>query len=193
MSWGVQDQGTSIVSIWLCLVAQLCPTLCDPMDYSPPCSSVHGDSPGKSIGVGWNALLQGVFPTQGLNPGLPHCRRILYHLRHQGNSNGIQLEPTFCFIDSCFFQLIFSWWKGWHGSSLKSHLSFIIIFNKNRWSFTISDNMHKHHEEIKNYRHPSSLPEVSLIWMLIPFLRAPFSWLNLLPRTPSPNTVPLGD
>ena len=39
-------------------VAQLCPTLCDPMDCSPV-SSVHGDSPGKNIGVGCLALLQG--------------------------------------------------------------------------------------------------------------------------------------
>ena len=40
------------------------------MDYSPPGSSVHGDSPGKKTGVGCCALLQGIFPTQGLNPGL---------------------------------------------------------------------------------------------------------------------------
>ena len=66
-----------------CLVAQLCLTLFDPMDCSPPGSSVHGDSPGKNTGVGGHALLQGIFPTQGLNPGLPHCRRILYHLSHQ--------------------------------------------------------------------------------------------------------------
>ena len=36
----------------LCLVSQSCPTLCDPMDCSKPGSSVHGDSPGKNIGVG---------------------------------------------------------------------------------------------------------------------------------------------
>ena len=37
------------------------------------------DSPGKNIGVGCYALLQGIFPTQGLNPGLLYCRQILYH------------------------------------------------------------------------------------------------------------------
>ena len=68
----------------LCLVVESCPTLCDPMDCSPPGSSVHGDSPGKNTGVGCHALLQGIFPTQELTPGLPHCRRILYHLSHQG-------------------------------------------------------------------------------------------------------------
>ena len=40
---------------------------------------------GKNIGVGSLSLLQGIFPTQGLNSGLPHCRRILYQLSHQGN------------------------------------------------------------------------------------------------------------
>ena len=70
----------------LCLVAQSCLTLCDPMDGSPPGSSVHEDSPGKNTGVGYHALLQGILAIQGSNPGLLHCRRILYHLSHQGLS-----------------------------------------------------------------------------------------------------------
>ena len=40
-------------------------------------------SPGQNTGVGSHSLLQGIFPTQGSNPGLPHCRRILYQLSHQ--------------------------------------------------------------------------------------------------------------
>ena len=67
------------------LVTQSCPALFDPMDCSPPGSSIHGDSPGKNTGVGCHALLQGIFPAQGLNPGLPHCRQILYCLSHQGS------------------------------------------------------------------------------------------------------------
>jgi len=55
------------------------------MDCHLPGSSVHGDSPGKNTGVGCHALLQGIFPTQGSNPGLPHCRWILYCLSHQGS------------------------------------------------------------------------------------------------------------
>ena len=51
----------------MCLVTQSCPTLCDIMNCSPPGSSVHGDSPGKNIGVGCHAPLQGIFPTQGSN------------------------------------------------------------------------------------------------------------------------------
>ena len=58
-----------------CLVTQSCLTLCDPMNCSPPGSSVHGDSPGKNTGVGCHALLQGIFPTQGSNPGLPIAGR----------------------------------------------------------------------------------------------------------------------
>ena len=60
-------------------VAQSCPTLCDPMDYiySP------WDSPGQNTGVGSLSLLQGIFPTQGSNPGLPYCRQICYQLSHK--------------------------------------------------------------------------------------------------------------
>ena len=46
----------------------------------PPGSFVHGDSPGKNTGVGCHFLLQGIFPAQELNPGLLHCRQILYRL-----------------------------------------------------------------------------------------------------------------
>ena len=43
------------------------------------------NSPGQNARVGRLSLLQGIFPTQGSNPGLPHCRRILYQLSHKGN------------------------------------------------------------------------------------------------------------
>ena len=52
---------------------------------SPPGSSVCGDSPGKNIGVGCHALLQGTFLTQGWYPGVLHYRWILCHLSHQGS------------------------------------------------------------------------------------------------------------
>ena len=48
----------------MCLVAQSCLTLCNAMDYGPPASSVHRDSPHKNTEVGCHALLQGIFPTQ---------------------------------------------------------------------------------------------------------------------------------
>ena len=73
------DQVTFLLCV--CLVTQSCPTLC--MNWSLSGFSVHGDSPSKSTGVECHALLQGIFPTQGLNPG-PHCRGIFYWLCHQG-------------------------------------------------------------------------------------------------------------
>ena len=69
----------------LCLVTQSYLTLCDPKDCNLPGSSVHEDSPTKNNEVGCSALLQGIFPTQGSNPGLLHCRWVLYQLRHQGS------------------------------------------------------------------------------------------------------------
>ena len=83
----LEHQGKSLLCILIacvCLVAP-CPALCDPMDCSPPGSSVHGDSPGKNAGVDCHALLPGIFPTQGSNPDLPHCRRLLYYLSYQGS------------------------------------------------------------------------------------------------------------
>ena len=43
------------------------------------------NSPGILLGLSSHSLLQGIFPTQGLNPGLPHCRQILYQLSHKGS------------------------------------------------------------------------------------------------------------
>ena len=59
-------------------VTQSCPTLCNPLD-----STVHGILQARMLE--WIAvpLLQGTFPTQGSNPGLPHCRQILYQLSHR--------------------------------------------------------------------------------------------------------------
>ena len=84
----LQIYASSLNSVWhgcVCarLATQSCSTLCDRMEWGPG-SSVRGDSPGKNTEVGCHFLLQRIFPTQGLNPGLPHCRQMLYHLSHQG-------------------------------------------------------------------------------------------------------------
>ena len=71
--WGIQSESVS---------AQSCLTLCNPMD----CSLCPWDSPGENTGGGCHFLLQGIFPTQGSNPGLLHCRQILYCLSHWGRS-----------------------------------------------------------------------------------------------------------
>ena len=60
-------------------VPQLCPTLCNPVDYTV------WNSPGQNTGVGSHSPLQRIFPTQALNQGLLHCRRILYQLSYQGS------------------------------------------------------------------------------------------------------------
>ena len=57
-------------------VTQSCPTLCN--RGLLPTKLLHPwDPPGKNTGVGCHFLLQGIFPTQGSNPGLPHCRQML--------------------------------------------------------------------------------------------------------------------
>ena len=58
------------------LVAQLCLTLWDAMDCSPPGFSVHGIFHATITGVGCHSLLQGIFPTKGSKSGLLHCRKI---------------------------------------------------------------------------------------------------------------------
>ena len=78
------------------------------MSESESCSVVsdslrpHGlyspwKSPGQNTGVGSLSLLQRVFPTQGSNPDLPHCRRILYQLSHRGSPCSVTNScPTLC-------------------------------------------------------------------------------------------------
>ena len=65
-------------------VTQSCPTLCDPIDYSP------WNSPGQNTRVGSLSLLQGIFPTQGSDPGLLPCRWILYQLSHKGSPRRLE-------------------------------------------------------------------------------------------------------
>ena len=69
-------------------VAQSCPTLCDLMNYT-----VHAILQARILEWGSRSLLQGVFPTQGSNPGVLHCRPILYQLSHKGSPD-IQICPT---------------------------------------------------------------------------------------------------
>ena len=92
----------------LCLVTQLCPTLCDPMDCSPPGSSVH--FPGRNTGVGCHSLFQGIFPTQRSNPLPPHWQAGSLPLSHQGSSRGHrpppQRHPLFVGYASQHFQML---------------------------------------------------------------------------------------
>ena len=74
-----------------------CVTLCDPRDCSP------WNSSGQNTRVGSLSLLQGIFPTQGSNPGLPHCRPILYPLSHKGNPR----DHPICIKESVLLYCIF--------------------------------------------------------------------------------------
>ena len=96
---------------------QSCLTLCDPMDYSPPGSSVHRDSPGKNTGVGCCAFLQGIFPAQGLNPDLPLCRQILSNLRHQGSPSEYKVITHSASVCICLMTML-----GWKKHKLETRL-----------------------------------------------------------------------
>ena len=65
---------------------QSCLTLSNPMHGNPALPSMEFSS---KTGVGCHFLLQGLFLTQGLNAGLPHCRQTLYPLSHQGSPKGV--------------------------------------------------------------------------------------------------------
>ena len=106
-------------------VAQSCLTLCDPVNYGPPGSSVW-NFPGKNTGVGCHALLQGIFPTQGLNPGLPHCRRILYQPSHQGSPDSNLPGPNL---------------EGYRTSSLSGLADTCLSLDTEWAGFTYTDNI----------------------------------------------------
>ena len=65
---------------WKVKAAQLCLTLCDPMDYT-----VYEILQARILEWVAFPFSRGTFPTQGSNPGLPHCKQILYQLSHKGS------------------------------------------------------------------------------------------------------------
>ena len=80
---------------------QSCPTLCNPMDSSPPGSSVHGILQARILE--WVAI-SFIFPTQESNPGLPHCRQTLWPLSHQGSNDSLiwmELNRIYLKFPSC--------------------------------------------------------------------------------------------
>ena len=88
------------------LVAQSCLTLFDPVDCSPPGSSVHGILQTRILGCVAIPFSRGSSPTQGLNPCLLcllHCKWILYHLSHQRNP--VFLQRTSQVIPNIFINV----------------------------------------------------------------------------------------
>ena len=138
----------------LCLIAQLCPTVCNPMDCSPPGSSVHGDSLRKNTGVGCHAFLQGILPTQGLNPGLLHCRQIPYHLSHW--------EPS--------LRLLIQDLKGWHHQGITFNMS----ANLESPAVVIGlekVNPHRSTKECANHQTTALIPHASKVMLKISHAR----------------------
>ena len=80
--------GEGVTQLMCVLVAELCLTL-PPQGLWPARLLYPWDFPGKNTGVSYHILRQGIFLTQVSNPRLLHCRRILYHLSHQGRNKAI--------------------------------------------------------------------------------------------------------
>ena len=98
----------------LCTYARVCALVVSvsvrPHGLEPARLLSPWDSPGKNTGVGCHALLQRIFLTQGSNPGILHCRQILYRLSHQGSPLSFHSRPVPSFLHSEF-------WLGNHSSS----------------------------------------------------------------------------
>ena len=122
------------------------------MEFSPLGSSVHGDSLGKNTGVGCYALLQCIFPTQGSDPGLPHCRQNLYHLRHQGRPKDMLYLTVFLW--HLWFQSSASY-SFWNMGLLPSSVQFISVHS------VMSDSMQSH--GLQHARLPYQLQEPAQI------------------------------
>ena len=82
LMWKVETPTVENMSLKL-LRLHLCSHLFLKVKLAQSCLTLN--SPGQNTGMGTLSLLQGIFPTQGLNPGLPHCRWILYQLSHKGS------------------------------------------------------------------------------------------------------------
>ena len=100
-------------------------TICESESHSVVSNSLrpHGlyspwNSPGQNTGVGSLSLLQGIFPTQGLNQHLLHCRQILYHMSHQGSPKYL-LNNALCKI---YFKNIY-----------KNELNKVLHLQRGKW------------------------------------------------------------
>ena len=143
----------------LCLVAQLCPLFVTPWAVHPVRLLCPWDSPGKNTRVGCHFLLQGIFPTQELNPGLLHCRMILYYsamdFPHKGSPSLLDCPihghiTVHNILYDCFvslqYQLLFLLFNSYLGplfflvslaKSLSIFKSFLKTSSWSHWSFLL--------------------------------------------------------
>ena len=96
--------------------------------YSP------GNSPGQNTGMGSLSLLQGIFPTQGSNPGLPHCRWILYQLSHKGSPNLLFIQTYVHLVN--FFESVLN-----DKGSTKKTQTLSLSFRKRENNYDLNSNM----------------------------------------------------
>ena len=86
--------------MYVCVNCSIFSDSLQPHGLSPARILCPWNSPDKNIGVGCHSLLQGIFPTQGSNPGLLHGRLLLYHLSHHKMTGWIQRPITLLPVDS---------------------------------------------------------------------------------------------
>ena len=84
--WSASHAGSLLFELPQCRISESFSVVsnCNPTDHSP------WDSPGQNTAVGSCSLLQVIFPIQGSNPGLLHCRQILYQLSYRGSPGAIK-------------------------------------------------------------------------------------------------------
>ena len=107
-----------ILKVSMCVLS--CPTLCHPMDWSPPGSSIHGILQARISGVGCHALLRVIFPTQGLNPCL------LRPLHWQAVA--LPLAPPGCIKITSWMMIIVQSWEQRDANFSKALCSSSIFF-----------------------------------------------------------------
>ena len=91
------------------------------------------NSPGQNTGVGSLSLLQGIFPTQGSNPGLPRCRQILYQLSYQGSP---YFEKGTCQFLKCLVE--FTYEASWFWTFVYWELFVVVVFNHDLISLQVA-------------------------------------------------------
>ena len=154
--------GKGTAELYVCESRSLCPTLCDPHGlYSP------WNSPWQNIGVGSLSLLQGIFPTQGLKPGFPHCRQILYELSHKGSPRILEwvayhfskgsFQPRNRTEVSCIVGRFFTSWAMQEAQSYMHNMSFSSAqFRRS----VMSDSLRPHESQHARPPCPSPAPGV---------------------------------
>ena len=151
-------------------VTKSSPTLHGPMDrnlhQAPPSTGFSG----KSSGVGCHFLLQGIFPTQVSNPGLPHCRQTLYRLSHKGSTITPRRDYYSSFLidlsSATFTSSRLSWTYSQNGVFINHSLIVTIVCSKASYGFPISPSKNKSPFRVL-YSQREALGD-SLISLLIP-------------------------